>query len=450
MDNLVNIIHLSDLHFGRIDSAGLSNDLDKVHETFSSLITKIAEINDERKIDYIVISGDVGFTGKSKDYDETKGPRILSAGDFLKSFNDRLFRSHMPVFIVCPGNHDIEFVDFDPKKKNKKNVITREQQFKEVVASRNISDAKFIDLISNFSSFTKFLKNKKIAKLQYNQDKLKNLSGYVYFEKEDIAFVVLNSAWLSNPNRESDYGELMLSKNLVNSIFTEVCKKNPDILITVFHHPPYWLNWNERFGSPHSSNPVMQKITHKSEILLTGHEHCNILPPDSLQSKSLLFTTGASFESPPKGIDFYFNSFQLLQINKDDNSIHQKCFRQNAVGGRYTWEEEPISNKSYHFKSNKCEREIIDIKNYKPINYKNRLTEFEKWSEEHALKHEIVNFLKKTEYNSLLLEVKSKFELSEDSIVRIRINREEEEIYKNLKKELENEIQANICILETV
>ncbi len=95
----MNIIHLSDTHFGNNQPAF---DLQKLKDAMNSL--RDLFVNQDT---YLVISGDITFQGNSNGYTQ--------AGQF---FNDTWLsnRGERNRFLACPGNHDIcdnSFQSFD-------------------------------------------------------------------------------------------------------------------------------------------------------------------------------------------------------------------------------------------------------------------------------------------------------------------------------------------------
>src|SRR5258708_5274302 len=86
----INIVHLSDLHFG----AGAENAL-AFREIEDPLV---ALINGTSPAPIVVLSGDITFKGRSEGYEE--------ASRFFEAIRTAtgLDRNR---FIACPGNHDI-------------------------------------------------------------------------------------------------------------------------------------------------------------------------------------------------------------------------------------------------------------------------------------------------------------------------------------------------------
>ena len=105
--SIVNMLHLTDLHFSATDNLSA-----RVHRTlvlndlidqFEDLLAVRTEERDQPwsedvrdwKPDIIAISGDIAYAGNRKDYEE--------AGKFLHQLRSKC---NDPKIIACPGNHD--------------------------------------------------------------------------------------------------------------------------------------------------------------------------------------------------------------------------------------------------------------------------------------------------------------------------------------------------------
>ena len=68
---MLNILHISDLHFGIVpDEEHTTTSVQRREYVLSKLIEKIDEISEtDNKPDIVVISGDIGWRAKSSDYD---------------------------------------------------------------------------------------------------------------------------------------------------------------------------------------------------------------------------------------------------------------------------------------------------------------------------------------------------------------------------------------------
>lgn len=438
-----NVIHLSDLHFGNPKVNKIKQD-----DSFRKLVNKIYSLHELNTIDYIIISGDIGYTGKKEDYlEDEKIDKICTAGNFIKFLNQKFNRSHFPKIIVCPGNHDLFDGTFNGRVDEKKAF-----EFEDKYLKKFSADSLKIDhhLVSKFRWYNKFCETYKerIIKPQTKDASSSYLYGYSYFEQIKTAFVVINSAWLATPNRKSNQGHLYVNKRIVENIYFEVKEKNPEIVITIMHHPPYWLNWSERFDTTNRKSPIMQTIVNNSEFILAGHEHCNILPPDNLLSNSLFFITGATFEKPLKEEDSYLNAFHMLEINIIDKTLVQRIFEfKNDYYGMLDWQEFPLKENKFHFASHKkLRQEYSSTSNV--IQNKNREEIFSNISKKHIdlgiIYREFSTFANIDEMTSL---IKSHLTQNKHGKIFVSFDLQDKETFSNLELEFKKDIQANKCVL---
>mgnify|MGYP004665119815 CR=1 FL=1 len=67
----MNILHLSDIHFGRnYPEYGIKDVFEKKDKILEDLISCIANIEDGFRPEHIVVTGDIAWRGKKKDFDE--------------------------------------------------------------------------------------------------------------------------------------------------------------------------------------------------------------------------------------------------------------------------------------------------------------------------------------------------------------------------------------------
>jgi hypothetical protein len=364
MKTSVRIIHISDLHFGKNFTKGNGTPnikvLRNVNETFSSMCDSIAKQHEKKEIDFLVISGDLSYSGQEKEFIQDnnlsylkKDYPILTVSDFVSYFKNSVFGSkkRSPKIILCPGNHDKfheSYGRIDPKK------FERQSDKKKTEIERSLSkledkDFKMLNgLEGPFNNYSNFCKKIKADK-PILADAIKSyLNGYLWYPEFNIVFVILNSAWLSFPHKR-DFGDLSVGNNFVRQIYSQIPKLKPELVISVFHHPYYYLKWGDRFGSPNEYNPIFPYISNLSQLILTGHEHANISSPDLLYNISQVFLSGASYEEPKHKSDFYFNAFLMLDIDFLTKSIKRTSFELSAITGSSGWKgfEDP-SPYNYH------------------------------------------------------------------------------------------------------
>ena len=95
----MNILHLSDIHFGRnYPEYGIKDAFEKKDKILEDLISCIANIEDGLRPEHVVVTGDIAWRGKKKDFDEAYEwfTKLLSAIGLQGK--DITF---------CVGNHDV-------------------------------------------------------------------------------------------------------------------------------------------------------------------------------------------------------------------------------------------------------------------------------------------------------------------------------------------------------
>lgn len=156
----MNIIHISDIHFGNIASTFVGSDLK------NALIKLLKTITDSP---VIVISGDVTYKGSKNGFDEAK--------EFFNSVieSGNLNRSRI---LACPGNHDLSteekpftfFNEFIYSLRRDKILDFREKNF----SSLKIDDVFFLVINSSYHLDHKYgLVDE-------------NVSDYIHSKKEEI------------------------------------------------------------------------------------------------------------------------------------------------------------------------------------------------------------------------------------------------------------------------
>ena len=95
----MNILHLSDIHFGRDKDPRLEKeDFTNKEKILDELIQTMKTISPENKPDHIIVTGDIAWKGKKQEFGE--------ALDWFRRLLDTLNLSGNDISI-CVGNHDI-------------------------------------------------------------------------------------------------------------------------------------------------------------------------------------------------------------------------------------------------------------------------------------------------------------------------------------------------------
>ena len=226
-------LHLSDMHFD--DSKNYDESI--VSKIVSSLRPSIEGI----EYCFIVVTGDLSFSGSSTQY-----ASIRKFFSDLRKCISRSYRSIKEiVFLVVPGNHDVDL---------------GEGEFKS-------SDYETIEKANNYDSMVEceLMKQKEFIKLSkmlgcYEDNKLVCKKTYNYYDST-LQINLINTACFSS--RAQDQGFHYLSDDDL-AYLSE--KNGSDYVITLMHHPIAWFTERMR-------KRLENVLYTQSDLIFVGHEH---------------------------------------------------------------------------------------------------------------------------------------------------------------------------------
>ena len=256
MPDIINILHLSDLHFGAEASQKISQTLlDYRKNTLDSLIAFLERLSFENKPQVVVVSGDIGWSGKENDYNAAKDwlQKLLKA---TKLGPDKL--------CLVPGNHDLD------RSKIEQQEIPQLAKEADIALTLEES-AKKEDWFGHYTKFCE--KDMKIPPYGTINDRQSYLWGIR--EIEGLKFLALNSAWYHF--NEDVLGRLWLGLPQLKVMHAQklISENNDDnsfITIALFHHPDGWFQEAER--SAYSGRPsTFEYLGSRCHLMLSGHIH---------------------------------------------------------------------------------------------------------------------------------------------------------------------------------
>lgn len=350
-EDKVNILWLSDIHFQKD-----YQDDKYIKAYLETFINKVKELHEKSPIKYIILSGDLAYSGKRDDYNAFD--RLL-----LKPIYNVLEKgtNTKPEVLTIPGNHDIIWDKIENFYHNNKNIF-KDNKFSENRDSilKKGKDV-FIGLFDDYSFFHKSNYKINSEKLKVSKNYEENsLYGYVIDSSREIIFVMINTSWFSfgdnniktvlkNSNFQKsnidklyrinssmlELGNLIVGKELLlEDKILEAIDSNPHyLIITLMHHPQHWLDWeelhNEGIGGENFMN--FYEILEKSDVLLTGHEHLPVYvkPIKINDGKTLHLQAGKFLEDNAIAFNknrFSHNRFSVLEIDKKLGSIKEQRF----------------------------------------------------------------------------------------------------------------------------
>ncbi|KKN53001.1 hypothetical protein LCGC14_0606900 [marine sediment metagenome] len=289
----INILHLSDLHFGIEKNVEEGAIISRREVTLESLLNTLKNLDKHWKPNIIAVSGDIGYKGIKSEYDEASKwfERLLVA---LNLEPDRL--------IICAGNHD--------RFRYEKNPSVLPNTIGD--ADERLAEINFKKNSIPFSDFIEFQKTLKIPPLIY-----KKIANYLVGTREilDLKFLILNSAWFAWGGKR-DSNKMIMGKSQLIEMKNEcqIISRTefiPDqMTIAVLHHPPEDLDPCE-IDTIEGREPSYPILAECSDLILCGHKHGErFFAPDKKFAKSWLFKTGASYEG-----EEYKNNCEILHVD---------------------------------------------------------------------------------------------------------------------------------------
>lgn len=287
-------LHLSDWH-----QKGKELDFNKkrvLDELIKDIRSRVQISEELEKIDFIVFSGDVAFSGKQEEYEAAQEyffKRILEAAGIEEK---RLF--------IIPGNHDLDqsVIEGEIYPTILKKTFESEEKVQEY-----LTETKKRQLILDpFEAYQNF-----VAK--YTGQETPNYSCFLSQKTngKKVAFLGINSALMAGrknvEGKVDDRGKLIVGEPQIDDYLQHI--KDHDIKIAVMHHPLDWLAEFDR-------NRVEQRLISECDFILCGHLH-----KDQAQQiigtsgDCVIISAGASYNSreSPNGYNFVHLDFDRGQ-----------------------------------------------------------------------------------------------------------------------------------------
>lgn len=309
----VNILHLSDLHFGieKADKKIYKVDVDRQARTLKSLINTLKDdtkVPPNWKPDVVVISGDIGWTGNHEEYDKF---REVFLRPLLKEFSN-LSKEKI---ITCPGNHDIIWDNVKGFEKPHSNpsieveIIDRE-------SIKNVRKKHFQDYVDFF----------------HGGDPQKMVASIRFEEWPWLCFLVMNSAW--DCRDKEDEGTLRVGLELLEEISSTIDRENEkEKVVALFHHPHTevsdinvkdrksvtrnWLHVSERRPQSEDSICFSTYVDDIADFVLNGHIHIKTEPLHSRTGKSIQLISGTAYSK-----DSFKYHCRILKVSREDESLY--------------------------------------------------------------------------------------------------------------------------------
>lgn len=321
----VNILHLSDLHFGIEKHRSVTGKRQRFRqrELFKKLIDTLkdnASVPPDWKPDVVAISGDIAWSGDLEEYQEFESEFLTPLRRALKLDIERI--------IICPGNHDIIRDNVEGFERPYRNY--RELPIKSI-SRESIGKKRKLHFDSYVKAFC-------------GGDPQGLCQSVTLREWPWIRFLVMNSAW--DCRDDEDEGTLRVGLDLLEEIAGE--SNEGEIIISIFHHPHTqvedydiktgerikrnWLHISEREPDQEGGICFSNFLERCSDYILNGHIHKETAPRHSQEAKSIQLISGAAYSTDtPK------YHCRILKLRREDESQYRDI-RCTLGGGDCTWE----------------------------------------------------------------------------------------------------------------
>lgn len=239
-------LHISDFHF-KAGGDRFSQDVscDAVLKDIPTRLTS------EFPLEFIVVTGDIAFSGKAIEYD--------LASEFFVTLIGRLGVDQNRVCIV-PGNHDVDRA-LQPYMYGGVRGQLKNQQDVDEFLGRGAECAQLLERQSAFFSF----KNRLLdgVHVETTDDGLA-CARFLDPDGFRVAVLELNSAWLSGDKDQA--GHLLIGERQIINALDLADKHRPHLTMALAHHPPDWL---AEFDNLSFSRRLVPRLN----IFHNGHLH---------------------------------------------------------------------------------------------------------------------------------------------------------------------------------
>lgn len=289
----LNWLHLSDWH-----QRGREFERTKIRDALMRDIEARNRLNPRLdKIDFVVVSGDIAYSGKSEEYEtaitEFFTPLIEVAG----VTKERLF--------LVPGNHDLDRAALELMPEN----LPQKLNSSDTVNEWLTNERKRNTLLMPMEAYSRFVKNY-IGGEFLVQEPAYGYVRHISAGDKNIAVLGLNTAWLCAHQRDAegkvqDRGNLILGEAQVYD--TIMKSEDAEVRIAIVHHPFDWL-------VEFDQHRLAERLGKHCHFILRGHLH---LPQATVLQgtggHSVIVPAGASYnrETDPR----YANAYNFAHLN---------------------------------------------------------------------------------------------------------------------------------------
>ena len=326
----MNILHLSDIHFGRnYPEYGIKDVFEKKDKILDDLISCIANIEDGFRPEHIVVTGDIAWRGKKKDFDE-------AYEWFIKLLSATGLQGKDITF--CVGNHDVNRSYACSNRDLKDNEI---EKIDNIYAYENVHEME-----PPIYEYDKFCEKIGMVPFMYPLDGNMEYSyslGYkdvIFPSGSTIRIFAFNTALISClPNIDDDrmwIGQKQILELMKYGIMPLKKDDSSCYTLALFHHAERFLHPNEicEYDGRIATLPLLKDAV---DLILCGHTETGGRPVlQEQKGGGKLLTGGASYYS-----DKHPNAFSMIYVADNGRKM---CFAPYTFDG--SW-------KKYEYKTGK-------------------------------------------------------------------------------------------------
>ena len=287
------ILHLSDLHF-RENSNSFFQKVDK-------LVLNIYNKLHSYKYLFIVITGDLAYSGKKNEY--TQVEKVLER---IKTMIEEKIEDLKVVFIFSPGNHDCDFSGDSTVRDILIEKINKVPSSCNLEIINNLTEVqseyfKFIKKYDSYEKINNDISNKLITKYEYSIN-----------DNYKISFNCYNTSWMSSLQEKQS--KLIFPLDCINR--NKIIFDENNLTISLFHHPYHWLESN-------NIRQFKELLTDSSDYILTGHEHTPSArkETDIFNKKNVINLEAGTLQDSYNNDESKFNLIQLDTKEETNNLI---------------------------------------------------------------------------------------------------------------------------------
>lgn len=309
----MNILYLSDIHFGRENPKyGIKDNFEDREKILSGIIEKCKNIEDALKPQHVIFTGDIAWHAKKEEFDD--------ALIWFKELLSALSLSGKDISF-CVGNHDVDWAyDCLDEKIDDYSIERIDELYK--YENINIMDAS----IYRFNSFCHELGVEPYKFPVGNEIRYSYSVGYkdVVLNKSTVRIVAFNTSMLSSVRTISEdktwIGKPQLDSLISRNILSP-SGKNKYYTIALFHHSERFLHPNET-ATYDNREATYLKLSSCVDLMLSGHTESSGRPSFTKQRGGAYSIIGGSAYYS----DNHLNIFSLLYIQSKKKTIAMMPF----------------------------------------------------------------------------------------------------------------------------